>query len=117
MTKIFISQPMNGREQADIIKERQEITTLIEHTFLDPYVLDSFVENAKNVNPLFCLGYAIQVLSKADYAFFADGWQDSRGCRIEHECCEKYGIKALERKDLKDNIYPDSFEECRYIDG
>lgn len=26
-------------------------------------------------------------------------WQDARGCKIEHECAEAYGIQIIEEED------------------
>jgi hypothetical protein len=41
------------------------------------------------------LGESIKLLAKADIAYFASGWNDARGCCIEHECAEKYGINKV----------------------
>lgn len=97
MLKIFISQPMNGRTEKEILKERQEIENILRKYFSleDVYILDSFIEKAQDVNPLFCLGHSIMELSKADYAVFAPEWANSRGCCIEYNCCQQYGIKIL----------------------
>ena len=32
----------------------------------------------------------------ADFAVFAPGWQDYRGCRIEHDAAVAYGIPIVE---------------------
>lgn len=101
MKKIFISQPMHGMEESDILQIRQDIINAVEKTWDDVYILDSFLTGAKDVNPLVCLGHAITILSKADIAVFAPHWSHSRGCRIEHEICEDYGItryKLIESK-------------------
>lgn len=109
MIKIFISQPMNGMPQDAILMRREMIKRKFterafhNHNWLSGeqlYFLDSFIEGAKDVNALFCLGHAIQVLSKADVAFFTADWDKSRGCQIEHLCAERYGIKIIEEKDI-----------------
>ena len=38
---------------------------------------------------------AIADLSKADVAFFSNGWEHSRGCKIEHACAVEYGIPII----------------------
>ena len=38
----------------------------------------------------------IEFLAKADVAIFAPGWKNARGCRIEHQCAEDYGIPVME---------------------
>ena len=38
----------------------------------------------------------IEFLAKADVAVFAPGWEYARGCRIERQCAEEYGIPVME---------------------
>ena len=96
MIKIFISQPMSGKSEKEILKEREEIISLVKSYFTEEvYILDSFILGAEKVDPLFCLGYSLMVLSKADYAVFGKGWRESRGCDIEHKCCMEYGISTI----------------------
>lgn len=60
-------------------------------------MIDSFFQNAPaDAKPLWFLGKSIELLSGADIAYFADGWKDARGCRIEHECAKEYGIQIIE---------------------
>lgn len=33
---------------------------------------------------------------RTDVAYFAEGWQEARGCKIEHECAVQYGIDRIE---------------------
>lgn len=35
-------------------------------------------------------------LAGADIAYFAKGWQDARGCKIENTCAIEYGIPVIE---------------------
>lgn len=110
MKRIFISQPMNGKTEQEILLNRMAATTVIYrlHPLTRIYFLDSFITGAKDVNPLFCLGHSLQALSKADEAWFIDGWQESRGCRIEHACCVEYNIPIhyLDKngKEVKDDV-------------
>lgn len=43
-------------------------------------------------NALYYLARSIEVLSSADLAYFVDGWENYRGCKIEHDCCIQYQI-------------------------
>ena len=96
MIKVFISQPMNGRTQEAILRERKAIEKIMTAFLGDKvYFIDSFIQGAKDVDPLFCLGHALMALSKADVAVFAPGWEESRGCKIEFHCCNSYGIKVI----------------------
>lgn len=108
----FISQPMSGREEEEILRERANISAAINEMFDNPYILDSFLTGAKDVNPLVCLGHAITILSKANCAIFVEGWELSRGCCVEYTICLKYNIpRYFAIKDEKGvyHFIPDTF--------
>ena len=98
MKKLFISQPMKGKTNEEIRKEREEaIFCAKELTGNEIEVIDSFFENAPaDARPLWYLGESLKLLSTADVAYFAPGWKNARGCKIEHICAEQYGIKIVE---------------------
>ncbi len=100
MKRVFISQPMKGKTDKDILKEREEaVKRVIEHIGeADKIeVIDSFFESAPaDARPLWFLGRLLELLSSADIAYFAPGWEEARGCRIEHICADEYGIEILE---------------------
>lgn len=56
----------------------------------------SLMISARQQKPLDYLARSIEFLAKADVAIFAPGWQNARGCRIEHQCAEDYGIPVME---------------------
>lgn len=98
MKKLFISQPMKGKSDEEILRERE---TAIEEAKRvcgeEVEVIDSFFQNAPaDARPLWFLGKSIELLSTADVAYFAPGWKEARGCRIEHECAVEYGIDRME---------------------
>ena len=98
MKRLFISQPMRGKSDEQILKERQEaIEKAKEFCGEDVEVIDSFFEKAPHdAKPLWFLGKSIQLLSTADIAYFADGWDKYRGCIIENICCIDYGIQIMD---------------------
>ena len=60
-------------------------------------VLDTiFTDFAEGTPPLVYLGRSLEVLARADAAVFAPGWETARGCRIEHDAAEAYGIPIVE---------------------
>lgn len=97
MKKLFISQPMRGKSDEQIIAERRTaIQTAMHYLNEDVEVIDSFFKAAPHdAKPLWFLGKSLELLSTADVVYFADGWKDYRGCKIEHDCAEAYGIKIL----------------------
>lgn len=96
--KIFISQPMNGRTDEAIKAERNRIITLAKERYgEDVEIIDSFLEGAPHdAKPLWFLGKSIEMLSHADVAYFAKGWESARGCRIENTCAIEYGVEVVE---------------------
>lgn len=96
--KIFISQPMRGKTDQEIMDERTKITDkcVRKYGIENVEIVDSFVRNSpEDATPVWYLGESIKRLSRANRIYFADGWKDARGCVIEHEVAEKYGIKII----------------------
>lgn len=98
MIRLFISQPMKGKSDEEIDEERAVATTkAIKELGDDVAVIQSYFRGAPHdVMPLYYLGESLKLLATADAAFFAKGWQDARGCRIEHLCAKEYGIRIIE---------------------
>ncbi len=97
--KLFISQPMKGKTDEQILKERdiaiQEVKELVGD---DVEIIDSFFEDAPHdARPLWYLGKSLELLSTADVAYFAKDWDKYRGCKIEHICAIEYGIDCIEK--------------------
>lgn len=98
MKKLFISQPMREKSIADILVERRKAIESAEEKTGEPVeVIDSFVQRAPAyAKPLWILGKSLELLAGADIAYFAKGWQDARGCKIENTCAIEYGIPVIE---------------------
>ncbi len=97
MKKLFISQPMRGKSDEQILKERGEaIKKASEILNEEISVIDSFFEKAPvDAKPLWFLGKSLELLADADCVYFAPGWEEARGCKIEHECAKEYGITII----------------------
>lgn len=98
--KIFISQPMRNKTDAEIQAERakaiKECETFCGCLGAEFNVIDSIIEDApEDAKPLWYLGKSLELLSEADAAFFVPGWKENRGCRIEHMACKEYGINII----------------------
>lgn len=98
MKKLFISQPMNGKTDEEILAEREKAIAEAQKMVGEPVeVIESFFQSAPvDARPLWFLGKSLELLSTADVAYFAAGWQDARGCKIEHTCAVEYGIDRIE---------------------
>lgn len=98
--KLFISQPMKGKIDEQILKERdiaiQEVKELVGDD--DVEIIDSFFKDAPHdARPLWYLGKSLELLSTADVAYFAKDWDKYRGCKIEHICAIEYGVDCIEK--------------------
>lgn len=95
--KIFISQPMKGRDAEEIQKEREEAICALKAKYgKDVEIIDSFVKDfPKDANAVWFLGRAIELLSSADGTLFLGDWYEARGCRIERQVCHEYGIEIV----------------------
>ena len=98
MKRLFISQPMRGKTNEEILAVREKAIESAER-FLgeNVEVIDSFFRDAPaDVKPLWYLAKSLELLSTADVAYFAKGWDDARDCRIENTCAIEYGIDVIE---------------------
>lgn len=105
MKKLFISQPMKGKSDEEILKERENAIKSAEKLLGEPVeIIDSFFRSAPaDARPLWFLGKSLELLSTADIAYFAKGWEKARGCKIENTCAIEYGITVIE--DCKGEKY------------
>lgn len=99
----FISQPMARKTDVEIAAERTMIKERIKReinpaaTFIDSVLDKNKVEKEikdKNVKSesLYYLAESLKLLSTADMAVFATGWEEARGCKIEEAAARQYGI-------------------------
>jgi hypothetical protein len=109
MKKIFISLPMNGLDENEIKDDIASLQEYIEGIFADEdeeiNFIDSFVEEESpdDVNePVWYLSKSIELISGANLAVFAPGWENARGCIVEHMVCALYSVPYVE-------INPDTF--------
>lgn len=102
MKKLFISQPMRGKSEEEILETRLKVIKMAEkltkETFevIDSYMAEASITKTKTHLSLWLLGESLKFLSGADIAVFAPGWKEARGCCIEHNCAEAYNIPILE---------------------
>ena len=100
MKKLFISQPMSGKADEEILAERKVAIKAAEELLREPVeVIDSFFQSAPaDAKPLWYLGESLKLLATADVAYFAKGWNEARGCKIEHTCVVEYNIDRIEEE-------------------
>lgn len=98
MKKLFISQPMDGKTDEEILREREEAINIAKDIVGEEVeVLESFVDDfGSDKKPLHYLAKSLEYLAEADIAYFVPGWENARGCKLEHQCAVEYGIDRIE---------------------
>jgi Asp-tRNA(Asn)/Glu-tRNA(Gln) amidotransferase A subunit family amidase len=95
--KAIISQPMKGKTEAEIRKER--ILAIKELSELGYEVVDTVFPGFtdKGNVPLKYLAKSLEHIADVDLVYFIGDWRNARGCRIEFEACIQYGINLKYR--------------------
>ena len=99
MIKVFISQPMKNKTDEQIEAERKRAVEAIkkEYDSEEVEIIDSFFKGAPHdAKPLWFLGKSFELLSTADVAYFVKGWDNYRGCKMEHTAAIEYGISVID---------------------
>ena len=93
--KLFISQPMRGKTDEQIKKERDKVIPKLHQQYgKNIEILDTIFDLEEGTSPLVYLAKSIEVLAQADLAYFMEGWEEARGCVVEYLCATRYGIKV-----------------------
>lgn len=97
--KVFISQPMRGKTTDEIRNDRDAAIKYLTDTArvegCEIEVVNPFVQNEYG-DPLELLGAAISQMADADVVYFAPGWSDARGCRVENMAAHLYDKMIIE---------------------
>lgn len=100
MKRLFISQPMRGLTDEEILATRDRLHKQAENYLGEKLILiDSFMEDYPGeINkhiPVWYLAKSIELLSTADVVYFGKGWEDARGCKLEYQTANAYGMAIL----------------------
>lgn len=108
--KVFISQPMAGLTDEQILERRNECIQKLKDWYGDTKIepINSFVKSEGIVagGRIVMLGHSIQLMADAEVVFFAAGWEKSHGCIVEHAVCEQYEIRAIYEEYFGDPTKP-----------
>lgn len=104
MKKAMISQPMAGKTDGDIVEDRERAVAaltamgyeVVNTYFTDEWYSDAAMEKRGVVQVALCyLAKSLENMSRCHAAYFVKGWEDARGCKIEHEAAEAYGLEVI----------------------
>lgn len=102
--KAMLSQPMACKTEEEIKETRERaIATLTEKGFFvvntlftDEWYGKEAMERRGVVQiPLCFLAKSLENMSLCHAAYFCEGWEQARGCRIEHEAAVAYGLEII----------------------
>lgn len=96
--KVFLSHPMHGSTEEQIMSIRDSACYYLRSVYGNIELIDNLhmYEAPKNSGRLWHLGRSIQQMEEADAIYFCEGWEYARGCLIERQVAEKYGLRILE---------------------
>lgn len=102
--KAMLSQPMAGKTEEEITATRERAIAALETRgyevvntlFTDEWYSKESMEKRGVVNiPLCFLAKSLENMSLCHAAYFCEGWEHARGCRIEHEAAKAYGLEII----------------------
>lgn len=102
--KAMLSQPMAGKTEAEIIETRERAIErlqslgyeIVNTLFTDEWYSQEAMQARGVVQiPLCFLAKSLENMSLCHVAYFAKGWEQARGCRIEHAAAVAYGLEII----------------------
>jgi hypothetical protein len=104
MKKAMFSQPMAGLTDEQIAATREKAVKYLEDNgyeiintlFTDEwYSREQMTARGVVQIPLCFLAKSLENMSLCHAAYFAKGWENARGCKIEHDAAVAYGLEVL----------------------
>lgn len=112
MKKAMLSQPMNGKTDDEIVATRERAVAALEKDgfeVVNTLFTDEWYSNEKMQErgvvqvPLCFLAKSLENMSLCHAAYFCEGWEKARGCRIEHDAAKAYGLEIIYEDDFNGN--------------
>ena len=100
----MLSQPMAGKTEEEIVATRERALKVLEEKgygvvntlFTDEwYSKEKMTETGVVQIPLCFLAKSLENMSLCHAAYFCKGWENARGCKIEHEAAKAYGLEII----------------------
>ena len=110
MKKAMLSQPMAGRTDEEIIATREKAVKELEsrgYEVINTLFTDEWYSSEKMKErgvvqiPLCFLAKSLENMSLCHSVYFCDGWENARGCKIEHDTAKAYGLEMIYEKEKK----------------
>ena len=104
MKKAMLSQPMGGKTDEEIVSTREEAVKVLQEKgyeivntlFTDEWYSREKMEERGVVQIPGCfIAKSLENMSLCHVAYFCKGWENARGCRVEHEAAKAYGLEII----------------------
>lgn len=111
--KAMLSQPMAGKTEEEIVATRERAITalkalgydIVNTLFTDEWYSRESMDVRGVVNvPLCFLAKSLENMSLCHTAYFCKGWENARGCRVEHAAALAYGLKIIYEEEINDEM-------------
>lgn len=102
--KAMLSQPMNDKTDEEIIATREKAIKVLKEKgyevvntlFTDEWYWDENMKKRGVVQiPVCFLAESLKCMSLCHAVYFCKGWENARGCKIEHETAKAYGLEII----------------------
>ena len=102
--KAMLSQPMADKTEKEITATREKAIKelkakgydVINTLFTDEYYSKETMKERGVVQiPLCYLAKSLENMSLCHAAYFCKGWENARGCKIEHDAAIAYGLRII----------------------
>lgn len=102
--KAMLSQPMAGKTDEEIVATRERAIQVLKEKeyeivntlFTDEWYSNDSMKARGVVNiPLCFLAKSLENMSLCHAAYFCKGWEQARGCCMEHDAAEAYGLDII----------------------
>ena len=102
--KAMVSQPMSGKTDDEIIATRDRAIAaltekgyeIVNTLFTDEWYSRESMEARGVVQiPLCFLAKSLENMNLCHAAYFCKGWENARGCQIEHEAAKAYSLEIM----------------------
>lgn len=108
MMKAMLSQPMAGKMDEEIIATREKAIKALQargYEIVNTLFTDEW-NNRENMEkrgvvqiPLCFLAKSLENMSLCHAVYFCKGWEQARGCRLEHDAAVAYGLTVIYEED------------------
>jgi hypothetical protein len=99
--KVMICQPMAGKTEEEIFEERCKAVEFLDSLGFDvantlfEFDAEELKRSGVKHIPLYYLSESLKAMSKCDSVYYCEGWENARGCVIEHAAASAYGVSSI----------------------